>query len=180
MNFIHLTMKVFFLLFPFFLFSQQTKSYIDDFTKNNHVIVKPYEVKAFDFIPSHCKEFSVLFRYELIENTKGEIVCFLILELHTLNSHCFDRNNSSLTFLFDDDTQLKLSCTSKLNCSNIQDVRFLLSENDLMYLSTHIPYKIRLETTDTYLDGTINTKRLNVIIKAIAEFRKQYFLAKEN
>lgn len=173
-------MRLLFLLFPIFLFGQETIIHTDDFTKNLHIEVEPYKTTGFDIIGSHCKEFGSLFSYELIKSPSGEIVMKFKLFISTLNPICFSKSDSSITFLFDDDTQLKLNCIDQLRCERIQTVDFLLKESDLLYLCSHIPKKIRVVATDGYIDGTIKQNKLSIIIKTLAEFKKQFILAKDN
>lgn len=173
-------MKYLFLFFSLTLFSQVTEVSTDDFTKDKIIYVTPYDYTSFSFEGGHCTGANVFMNYKLFKSSTGKINMYLIIDFSVISNVCFDKERTYVTFLFNDDTQLKLKCVSELNCSTNQAIWFNLTEDDLNTLCSHILYKARFQTTNGYIDTQFKEKKLPIVIKTLAEFKKQYLLAKAN
>lgn len=163
-------MKYFILtLFSLSCFSQNiSTNKIDDFT-GDHVITTSFSKgNKFKFSDAIDKEKSLFFSagYYNTKSTGLEFYCItLMLSLHTQKTTCLSDNGSKAIFLFDDKSTFEFIYLSKTECGSstlsgtfyaAKDKEDIENTKDnFIKLSTKNVSKIRIQTTEGYIDYEI-------------------------
>lgn len=157
--------KIIFLLFINFGFSQHiVKNEIDEFTKNNVIQVncsKKTKWATSDNVTKGIFKY-LFFSLNNYKNDTTSVNTFNI-DISTGSLLCFSKSNGIIIFLFDDESTLELNQTSKLDCETRQVVKYSINNNDLIILKTKRLSKIRIYTTDGYLNFEIKENKQQII-----------------
>jgi hypothetical protein len=84
---------------------------------------------------------------------------------------CYSELDGKINFLFEDGTKLTLKQISKVKCNTTAIVKYQMTDIDLTtFLNSHIK-KIRIETTDGYLEGSIKANKKQLIKDTFVTFK---------
>lgn len=174
-NFIQ--MKKLFIL-PFFLFNYLfaqniAENKIDEFTKERVIQVncsKDTDWKTSDNILKGMFNFGYLSLTNFYNPEKNN--SYLQFQINFGSSICFSENQSSIIFLFKNTDTLKLSYCGNTNCGQYILFKGKIDSNDIEKFINEDLYKIRIYTSNSYIDFEVKEKSIDRIKNTFILFKQ--------
>lgn len=148
--------KILLLFISFSAFSQNYKEKIDDFTGSKIIECSTYKQDAM-IASTIAKEYLAFLKLYAEINKNGNKVIFLSLEIATPRVHCFSKEGK-ITFLLSDGSQVSLNQISDLKCDTNNVINYFIYDSDLTNLVNNNIEKIRVVSSEGYIDLTIKEK----------------------
>ena len=163
--------KLLFLLLPILSYCQDIKIVKDDFTSIKKIQVTTQKQNA--LLPgSIAKGITMTLTCYANISSSGEKFMYLSANMAIGSIQCFSNLDGKIVFLFEDGTTLTLKQISKLKCDTNAIVMYELPETSMVTFLNNDIKKIRVYSTDVYLDGEIKEGKKQLI--------KDTFIAYQN
>jgi hypothetical protein len=162
--------KLLLLFLPAFCLSQDLKITKDDFSNQTKIECTTQKQNAI-VAGSISKEISLTLTCYANISESGNKFLYLSANIITSSMLCYSELDGKINFLFEDGTKLTLKQISKVKCNTTAIVKYQMTDIDLTtFLNSHIK-KIRIETTDGYLEGSIKANKKQLIKDTFVTFK---------
>jgi len=159
-----------FLFLPLICLSQDLRISKDDFSNESKIECTTQKQNAI-LVSSISKEINLTLTCYANISESGNKFLYLSANIVTSSILCYSDLDGKITFLFEDGSKLTLKQISKVKCNTTAIVKYQLTDTDITTLLNSDIKKVRIETTDGYLEGSIKENKKQLIKDTFIKFK---------